>query len=142
MQRFRNENGFLLNQCESMRRQNSKDQFPKIIKNYLLDADKKLTDVEILMAQVKFEFIYLKWIIISMLTFFQAQRQFFQSAKYFGENPTVIKTEDFFGIFANFISSFYSTINDLHGSELWTSIESFLQKLYNNFSTCNKIYFR
>jgi len=36
-----------------MRRQNSKDNFPKIIKEYLIQADKKLCDVEIVMAQVR-----------------------------------------------------------------------------------------
>lgn len=54
MQRFRNECNFLLTQVESMRRQNSKDKFPKIIKDYLMDADKKLCDIEIVMAQVSF----------------------------------------------------------------------------------------
>ena len=53
MQRFRNECNFLLAQVESMRRQNSKDNFPKIIKEYLIQADKKLCDVEIVMAQVR-----------------------------------------------------------------------------------------
>ena len=52
MQRFRNECSFLLTQIESMRRQNSKDKFPKIIKEYLIESDKKLTDIEIVMAQV------------------------------------------------------------------------------------------
>ena len=54
MQRFRNECNFLLSQIDSIRRQNSKDKFPKLMKDYLQDVDKKLIDVEIVMAQVIF----------------------------------------------------------------------------------------
>jgi hypothetical protein len=50
--------------------------------------------------------------------FFQANRQFFQAAKAFSENPTVIKSENFFKTFADFISDFRSTLSDANGHDL------------------------
>jgi hypothetical protein len=52
MQRYRNECNWLSKKINTMRRVNSKDNFPKIIREYLHQSDKTLIDLEIAMAQV------------------------------------------------------------------------------------------
>ena len=78
---------------------NQKDTFLSFIRgwNFFL-ADKQITGVEIAVQQ--------------------SQRQFYASAKDYGENPTVIKTETFFGIFETFNRNFNNLRQELNGLEL------------------------
>ena len=66
--------------------------------NSLFSADKLITNVEIAVQQ--------------------SQRQYYACAQHYGENPSVMKTETFFGIFDQFNRNFNSLRQELNGLEL------------------------